>query len=304
MKKEDFIAKAREKHGDRYDYRQVPDEFLTKNKVEIICQEHGSFWQTASDHKAGCGCNLCGIELSRSAKIKTKDYFIDKAKQVHGDLYDYSKVEYLSAKTKVVITCNLHGDFLQIPNSHLKGRGCPHCGLIKIGNFKRKSFDVFVDQANTVHCNKYVYFNDYVNGRTPLTIICPHHGTFKQSPENHLSGQECPSCAVYGYDPKIPCCFYVNLIGENHIKFGITRDLKRRVLTQNSKTTDVVVNIFSISLTYGALAKELEDSIKQNTKCGVLDKDQLPDGYTETLKYSDLDSVYDLILKFFAITHS
>ena len=58
----------------------------------------------------------------------TKEEFIEKARQVHGDKYDYSKVEYKNNKTKICIVCPIHGEFWQRPNDHLNGRGCDKCG--------------------------------------------------------------------------------------------------------------------------------------------------------------------------------
>ena len=58
----------------------------------------------------------------------TREEFIAKAREVHGDKYDYSKVEYVNNRTKVCIICPEDGEFFQLPGQHLKGHGCIKCG--------------------------------------------------------------------------------------------------------------------------------------------------------------------------------
>lgn len=123
--------------------------------------------------------------------------FIFKAKKVHCNKYDYSKVEYANAKTKVCIICPVHGEFWQTPNNHLRNRGCPECAKIVRGNKKRKNYvDVknkFDEKYNGIY--NYPYLEDeYKNNRTPITAICKMHGIFKVRPDNHLNGRGCPIC--------------------------------------------------------------------------------------------------------------
>lgn len=125
---------------------------------------------------------------------KTEE-FIDKARKVHGDKYDYSKVEYVNSKTKVCIICPEHGEFWQTPNVHLKPCGCPTCARLITANKRRKNINDFIYQANIVHQGKYDYSKvDYHNSNTDISIICPIHGEFRQTPMRHLSGQGCPRC--------------------------------------------------------------------------------------------------------------
>jgi hypothetical protein len=119
---EEFIKRSQEKHGDKYDYSK--SIYVNKNTpVCIICPKHGEFWQKPCVHWIGCGCQKCadsGVQL-------TTEEFIEKAKKVHGDKYDYSKTIYTIAHNKVIITCPKHGDFEQEASSHLCGKGCPLC---------------------------------------------------------------------------------------------------------------------------------------------------------------------------------
>ena len=122
---ESFIRKSKAVHGEKYGYENV----LYKNaytKVIISCPHHGNFGQKPQDHLKGQGCQICG----GTCKSTTED-FIRKAKKVHGNKYTYDKVVYKIAHTKVIIGCKRHGDFLQTPNRHLSGDGCPICGSIQ-----------------------------------------------------------------------------------------------------------------------------------------------------------------------------
>ncbi len=179
---EDFISRAKEIHGEKYDYSNVNYVNAT-TKVEIICPEHGSFWQTPNGHINGKGCPKC------VGKNKTTEEFIEEAKAVHGDKYDYSKVVYNGNKQKVEIICSIHGSFWQTPTHHLNGTGCPKC----IGRYK--TTEEFIEEAKAVHGDKYDYSRvNYVGTKTKVEIICPEHGSFWQTPSDHLNGKGCPSC--------------------------------------------------------------------------------------------------------------
>ena len=102
----EFIYEARKVHGDKYDYSRVVYESSVK-KVCIICPEHGEFWQTPMNHLLGRGCRKCG-HLSRRSNT---DIFISKCKEIYGNRYDYSKVEYVHSKENVCIICPEHGEF-------------------------------------------------------------------------------------------------------------------------------------------------------------------------------------------------
>ena len=128
-----------------------------------------------------------------------KEEFIEKAKRVHGDKYDYSKVELKLVKDKVTIICPKHGEFIQEANSHLQGRGCPYC------SGKKFSLTDYIEKANKVWNNKYDYSKFEWNGvSTPVCIICPEHGEFWQLPNNHLKGEcGCQECRGKSKDFKV-----------------------------------------------------------------------------------------------------
>lgn len=122
----EFIEKAKEVHGDYYNYSKI--EYINNTtKVQIICPIHGSFWQTPKNHLKGNGCPKCSNQIRKSKLSLTIKEFVQKAKEVHDDHYDYSEVEYINAHQKIKIICPKHGSFWQKPNDHLKGCGCPFC---------------------------------------------------------------------------------------------------------------------------------------------------------------------------------
>ena len=202
---EDIIKKFKEIHGNKYDYSKV--EYVNnKTKVCIICPEHGEFWQSPDTHLKGCGCPKC------AGKNTTTQEFIEKSREVHGNKYDYSKVEYVNNKTKVCIICPEHGEFWQTPSHHLKRKqGCPSCS----GN-KKMSKDEFIRKAVEVHGNKYDYSKVYYhNVDTPVCIICPEHGEFWQTPYHHLKRKQgCPICKQSHMENDIS-----NFLNENNIHF-------------------------------------------------------------------------------------
>ena len=187
---EQFIREAIAVHGQKYDYSKVIYTGAMK-KVCIICPEHGEFWQTPNKHLSGQGCALC------RGQVHDTSSFIDKAKRVHGDIYDYSLVEYINEKTPVIINCSKHGPFKIIPNNFLMGRGCPKCKREERERIHSEKFLTdFIEQANRIHKKRYDYSKvKYVNAKTKVCIICPEHGEFWQTPDSHLRGRGCPFCA-------------------------------------------------------------------------------------------------------------
>jgi hypothetical protein len=134
---------------------------------------------------------------------KTKE-FIEKAKKIHGDKYDYSNVEYKNNITKVCINCPEHGEFWQSPKYHLRGGGCYQCGIDKLKQKrpyvpkpnKRLKNDDFIKRAQKIHGNTYDYSKtNCINATEKVCIICSEHGEFWQTPMSHLKGHGCPYCS-------------------------------------------------------------------------------------------------------------
>lgn len=188
----DFVLEANTIHNNKYDYTKV---IYTNrnNKVTITCPIHGDFEQTPNGHLKGYGCYNCGRNKTKT----TEHEFITKIKEVHGDFYDYSNLNYSSALNPVTIKCPIHGEFTQIANNHLNGSGCKECSLDKISNDFSDNTDIFIEKAKLVHGNKYDYSQvNYIDNMTKVKIICSKHGVFEQLPSNHKSGSRCPLCTI------------------------------------------------------------------------------------------------------------
>ena len=194
---ESFIQKAHEVHESKYDYSKVEYKGIFE-KVCIICPEHGEFWQTPNNHLNNKrGCPKCGVKAvwDKRGRITTES-FIQKARNIHGDKYDYSKVEYINSQTKVCIICPEHGEFWQAPSKHLSGQGCSKCGVKAVWDKRgRITTESFIQKAHEVHEGKYDYSkSNFTRKDIKLCIICPEHGEFWQTPSKHLNGQGCPKC--------------------------------------------------------------------------------------------------------------
>jgi len=193
----EIIEEFKKIHGNIYDY----SETIYKNNLSdiiIICNNgHDRFLQTPKSHLRGNGCPKCGINKRAKLRQKDNETFIFQANQVHNKIYDYSLTNYDKSDIKVKIICKLHGVFEQKPNSHLIGQGCEKCSYILRKENARKSNELFLEQANLIHNNKYDYSKThYTNDNTDVIIICVLHGEFKQRPSSHLRQKSgCPLCS-------------------------------------------------------------------------------------------------------------
>ena len=191
MTSNEFIEKSKQVHGNKYDYSKV-DYINTHTKVCIICPEHGEFWMTPNNHLRCHGCKSCGYIKNAINQTLSLEQFIKKAKKIHGNKYDYSKVEYHDMHTKICIICPKHGEFLQLPYDHLQGKGCKKCGYEN----NCLSNEQFIEKARKVHGDKYNYLKIiYKDNETPICIICLEHGEFWQTPHTHLKGYGCNKCS-------------------------------------------------------------------------------------------------------------
>ena len=210
---ETYIKTLDSKHIEKYNYLYLEGD-KGKTYVVYICPMHGLKKQEIYLHKNGYGCVDCAMD-SKKSKLhdifaSSEKDFIEKAKKVHGDKYDYSKVEYINTHTKVCIICPEHGEFWQTPGNHIYGQGCPICGGTHGITLER-----FIENANKKHNFKYTYENAvYKDAHTKLLITCPKHGDFLQTPNDHLSGCGCPECKMSHMERETK-----QLLTEYNIKF-------------------------------------------------------------------------------------
>lgn len=200
---EEFIKKAKKIHNNKYDYSKV-FYINAKTKVSIICPIHGMFEQIAGNHLGGNGCPFCK-KLSISKKLSKKSkMFIEQAKQIYGDKYDYSIIDYTNSQSKIKIICPIHGTFEIRAEHFLQGHACRYCGIDKTAKSSKDDLNSFIQKAKSVHNDKYDYsLAKYINSQTKIKIICPMHGEFEQTPNNHLNGDGCPVCSESKGERKI-----------------------------------------------------------------------------------------------------
>ena len=179
----EFIIRCNLVHQNKYDYST---SVYTKNseKIEIRCDIHGLFIQTAAHHMNGSGCNKC----TTRRKKKSSSSFVEESILIHNKNYNYSLVDYKGSHIPVIIICKKHGEFSQIPTNHLSGKGCSRCA------YDNNKVSNFFENVNLIHDSKYTYFNDYINLRSKIKIMCEKHGIFTQRAKNHIDGQGCPTC--------------------------------------------------------------------------------------------------------------
>lgn len=123
----------------------------------------------------------------------TTQQFVEKARKVHGDFYDYSRVDYQGNKVKVTVICPVHGEFQQTPSDHLSGRGCRKCSYEQRGINSRISQEEFERRAHIRWGSRFKY-GKYTGMHSYIEVTCPEHGVFLVTPHNHLMGCGCPRC--------------------------------------------------------------------------------------------------------------
>lgn len=188
-KNEIFIEKAKKVHGEQYIY-SMTNYINTNTKVCITCPEHGEFWQTPHNHLKGSGCPKCASEKNAKKKKMGAEQFVYKAKKIHGDKYDYSKVDFKGTNKKVCIICPKHGEFWQFANQHIQGRGCPHCKQSmlekEVRDFLEKENIKFIAQKRAKWLGKQSL--DFYLPEYNIAIECQGGQHFK--PSEYFGGNE------------------------------------------------------------------------------------------------------------------
>lgn len=196
IEKDEYVKQLVETHGDRFEYGEILRE-KGGPFIQVKCKDHGWFKASINNLRHGAGCKKC-YHNSRVGIYKVAtDEFVAKAIAVHGDKYDYSRVEYKGANKKVKIVCNEHGEFLQNARSHIAGQGCRKCWNAMAGVKSRLSQSEFLERAEQKHGKKYDLSKaEYVSSQKSVKIVCPEHGEFTTSAGNFMGGLSgCQRCA-------------------------------------------------------------------------------------------------------------
>lgn len=170
-----------------------------KGRLRFRCKVCGHEWETTADQVLNhSGCDICARKIRAQKRRKTTEVFIEQAKQIHGDKYDYSEVNYINERTTVKIRCKKHDYwFMQTPGKHLQGCGCRLCMKEKIGNMFRSNTQKFIAKSKSKFGDKFDYsLVDYKSASTPVKLICPKHGVIEVIPSYHFESLTgCPECS-------------------------------------------------------------------------------------------------------------
>ena len=200
---QDFIDRSRKKHGNKFDYSRV--EYTGRyNKVPIRCPIHGWFEQKPREHyESKYGCRDCSIDARTSSRTFSQSHVIELFKEVHGDRYDYSLVDYKNMLSPVTIKCNIHGPFQMNPSKHIYHKQqCRECAYIERIDSRKVSFQEFLSRVKSVHGDKYdysaiVWDNNINTAHDNISIKCNDcENIFPQTPQAHMSGSGCGVCTL------------------------------------------------------------------------------------------------------------
>lgn len=199
LKMKEWLEKCAIIHNNFYNYSKAKYSGY-HGKITIICPEHGEFEQILGNHIRGSGCPKCKIKKLVHLNTKGVETFFEKAKEIHGEKYDYSKIKYVNRNTKVCIICPEHGEFWQTPKEHINGQGCPKCHNLYSDEKERQEH--FLEHVRAIHPDLDFSKTKYVRTHDLVTVTChkldvfgEEHGDFKITPHNLLLGHGCKKCS-------------------------------------------------------------------------------------------------------------
>lgn len=265
----EFINFCTIKHGDKYDYSLV-DYKGKYSKINIICNIHGVFSQTANEHRHGANCPKCIIDSYKKPKYSNEDIII-KLKEYNNVDFDYSNVNYIKHDIKIKIKCLKHDElFEQEVSTFLKnGTGCKKCQYEKASYSKRLTISDVKYNLNNVHNFKYIYeIEDTFDSRNRIKIICKKHGLFEQHYLNHLQGKGCPKCGNIISKNENELFEFIKL----NYKDGIIRG-DRKIL--NGKEIDIYLYDINLGIEFNGLLwhsdkyKDINYHIDKTNNCSI-----------------------------------
>ena len=237
LSREEFIEKCFLKHGQRYNYEK---SIYINNDTSLLvtCVDHGDFDIIPNNHLKGSGCPKCNLKN----KVVDTASCLEKMNRVHNFKYQYPEFSFISSRAKINIFCPIHNyTFSQRTSAHLDGQGCKFCKNEKIGKRLVDTRSDFISKAQIVHQQKYDYSKiKYVNDKQKVSIICPIHGDFEQTPSHHKKGCGCPKCGLSS--PKRRSTLTDFIIKAKHVH-GDTFDYSKSSYTHSHDYVSIKCNI-------------------------------------------------------------
>jgi len=243
---EEFVEKAKVKHGDYYDYSKSV-YVNAKTPLIITCPKHGDFEQKGTNHLSGYGCSKCGVDKTKGLRNTTEEV-VARFKEVHGDFYDYSKYVYKGYYEKSTITCPIHGDFEQTTRNHLRG-GCRKCSNEDSGV---RDIVGTINTLQDIHGDGYVFSPEYfkkfpeTNNNYYIKVTCEVHGEWEARIAHLKEGKGCPKCAVKTSGGETEVDSFIHSL-------GFTYDKATTGLTENNTNVDTFIPSKNIAIEYNGL---------------------------------------------------
>lgn len=225
-------------------------------------------------------------------KKYTLEEFITKSNLKHKNKYSYEKSIYVNNSTKIIITCEKHGDFLQRPYDHQKGNGCKFCHFEKTSERQLLTIDNFIEKANRIFNNKFDYSKFiYTHGRDKSTIICPEHGEFIISAHFHLQGDACSKCSK-SKRAKSHSLTLKEFIDKANLIHNYKYDYSKVNYTNNKENVEIICPI------HGSFLQQPDNHLL-NMGCKKCFYDEAPGGYASVFKHNP---EFELYLYHFELT--
>lgn len=292
-----LLKKAITVHGERYDYSLISEFPGVDKRVNIICRNHGSFFQIAGDHiYNGSGCTECTGRF-----IMDKEVFIRRAVSKYGNRFDYSLSKYTNIDTKVTIVCPSHGSFFQTPYIHLRSQyGCPMCAIVESGKRRRIAVEEAIHRAHQIHGDLYDYSNvtkTYQTFQSSVELICRRHGSFFVDFGHHIhQGIGCSRCTKGCVFSKISLSWlhYVSCSQGIHIQhFGNGGEFKiqdsRYLADGYCKETNTIYEfqgcLFHVCIRYFPI-REKPDTLTHSTPNELFQKTMVKRDFIRSLAYN------------------
>jgi len=270
MFKEEIISRLRERNLVRnIVFNKI--NYKWGEKIEIICDKHGSYFQRLDHLFNGIECNKCADIKRASSKTISLDEVIKQAKLIHGNIYDYSKVEYKKSLSKVEIICQQHGSFFISMSNHISGKQrCPICSNISRGEILHKkltkSAEYYLQKCVDKYGDKYEYdFSNYYNRKSYIKIKCKKHGWFTQQLCEHLRGSECPYCFKTKSKKEVAWLDSLNISFENRNKTLFLKDNSHIIVDGYDPSLNTVYEFYG-DFWHGNLNVFKENEINKVTK--------------------------------------